>query len=112
MTTDGEDLFRQLAEDEAFQAAHAAHEAAFQTKECPICRFFNAVHEIRHFAEAADAEKILGLAGSTQEFLDDAMVISQFFMEATRWFLQDPEFWADEEYEEEVEYEEGDDDDA
>lgn len=103
-----DELFRQLAEDENFQAAHAAHEAAFQLQECPICRFFNNVHEIRHFAEVADAEKILGLAGSVPEFLDDAMVIMGFFTETTRWYLQDPEFWSDEMLEEDDEDEEDD----
>ena len=84
-----EHLFNELANDEGIASAIAEHQAACSTSptECPICRFFTMVHELRHMAEMFDPGKVVDAAWSATEFLDDAMAITQFFAEATRYFL-------------------------
>lgn len=92
-----DELFSQLASDKDIAAAVAEHEAACVLKQqalpCPICLFFNHIHELRHLSEALDPEKIVNLAASTPEFLDDAMAIVGFLTEATRYFLADQIAW-------------------
>ena len=109
MAIDPEDLFRQLAEDEGIQQAIAEHEAACTPRqgECVICKFFNAVHELRHFSEVFDSEKILGLASDVPQFLSDSMAVVGFLSETAKIFLDNLEFFAIEEGEFEEEDEDG-----
>lgn len=107
---DEESLFNELASDAGIQAAIAAHEAACMPKqgECIICRFFTAVHELKHFAEVFDSEKILGLTVDIPEFLSDSMSVIQFLTETCKMFLDNLEFFGVDE-EEEEDYEEDED---
>lgn len=111
MSNDEEQLFSQLAEDPDLAAAVAEHEAACELRQqnCPICLFFTHVHELRHLSEALDPEKIVNLAASTPDFLDDAMVIVGFLTEATRYFLADQIAWSEVEFEDEEEDDEDED---
>lgn len=103
-----DELFRQLAEDEGIQAAIAEHEAACTPKqgECIICKFFTSVHDLRHFADIFDSEKLLGLASNPPEFLSDSMAVIQFLSETCQVFLDNLEFFSPEDFEDEEDYEE------
>lgn len=87
---DDDDIFLELANDENIAAAAAEHEAALamaSDHECPICTFFNRIHELRHMAEVFDAEMIVEEAASAPEFISDSMAIIQFLTEATKHFV-------------------------
>lgn len=103
-----EDLFKQLAEDKDIAAAIADHEQACKVKEsdCPACRFYANIHEIRHFADMVDAAKAVDMSAYPFDFVTDAQVIIQFLSEASRYFMESMEW---EEDEDELEEEEGDD---
>ena len=100
-----DELFRELAEDENIAAAILEHEQACSTKEanCPACKFYNNIHEIRHFADLVDAAKAVEMSSYPIDFVMDAQVIIQFLSEATQYFLQatDWDIDDDEEFDEE-----------
>lgn len=103
-----EDIFHQLAQDKDIAAALADHEQACKIKEvdCPACRFYSNIHEIRHFADMVDAAKAVDMSTYPVDFVTDASVIIQFLSEAIRYFMESAEWDDGEDYEEEEEDEE------
>lgn len=103
MENNEEDIFHHLAEDKDIAAALADHEASCTSEltECPACRFFNNVHEMRHFADMVDAAKAVEMSAYPIDFVTDAQVIIQFLAEATRYFFESADW--DEDYEEGLE---------